>query len=512
MSYQKKRTIKQKNNLSSRAFNNNCVFLRPILQTANKLNQFNISQMKTKLLRFFVLSVLLCTLGTSALARLRGGEPSTMTFTLNGVTYSSVAETDSKGFTTVTLPAGTDLSGLITAVQVDGNDVNASQVTPNPTTTTLNYDELKVFTYDNKAFGFRFVEDVWFCAVFFSDCHINQGSGHDGTSAEDMATIMTNILNMGKDGDKKVNFTAAPNLVPKTSIVFCTGDIDQDKGDDGSSGTHTNFLNCTAELAKTAGIPFIFIAGNHDISPDYWTGSNPDKGATSSGASADAKTISAIKTNNSYWNSMFDEGVEYFTTGKNRSFEPSHFTFKFKDVRFYCSNCYWFQKPYASGLFSATYYAPDGIISALNTFVENHADDASVWMQHYPWLAGSDCNRWWLDQNDVGLYIPTTDASIYGSSTSGIAYNDANSANTLKKDPLSDIMMKAAGKVNGKVQHFSGHYHRFDDQIYNNTTNNGSSVHDYTVAAPGNPSQSNNAFVVLFKRGEGVKEVIQTQF
>ena len=105
-----------------------------------------------------------------------------MTFTLNGVNYADVAQTDSKGFTTVTLPAGTNPSGLITAVAVDGVTVNASDVTPNPTTTNINYGELKVFTYNNKAYGFRFEEDVWFCAVFFSDCHINQGEDHDGTS------------------------------------------------------------------------------------------------------------------------------------------------------------------------------------------------------------------------------------------------------------------------------------------------------------------------------------------
>lgn len=442
-----------------------------------------------------------------------------MTFTLKGVTYGDVAERDSKGFTTVTLPAGTNLSGLITAVQVDGSTVFASQVTPNPTTTTINYDEIKVFTYNNKAYGFRFVEDVWFCAVFISDCHINQGSGHDGTSQADMTTIMNNILNMGKDGTKKVNFTTegATNLVPKTSIVFCLGDIDQDKGDDGSSGTHTNFLNCTAELAKTAGIPFIFIAGNHDLSPDYWTGNNPDKGVTTSGASADSKTLSAITSNNTYWNNagVFDENISYFIDeSKSSYFQSKPFTFKFKDVRFYCAHTYWFQKLYSSpSLFtSATYYAPDGVISALNTFVESHTDEASVWMQHYPWLAGSDCNRWWLDQNDVGLYIPASNSSIYGSSTSGVSYNDATSANTLKKDPLSAIMMKAAGRTGGKVQHFSGHYHHFDDQTYTSTVNSDNKVRDYTVAAPGNSSQSNNAYVVLFKRGEGVKEVIQTQF
>ena len=440
-----------------------------------------------------------------------------MTFTLNGIDYASVAERDAKGFTTVTVPAGTDPGGLITAVAVDGVAVNANDITPNPTTTKLNYGELKVFTYNNKAYGFRFEEDVWFCAVFFSDCHINQGSGHDGTSAADMKTIMNNIIAMGKDGSKKVSFTTAPNLVPRTSIIFCLGDIDQDKGDNGSSGTHDNFLGCTAELAKTAGVPFIFIAGNHDLSPDYWTGDNPDKGATSSGSNADDETISAITANNSYWNNagVFDENIAYFIDDTKTSyFQSKPFTFKFKDVRFYCAQTYWFQKLYKKpGWFgSATYYAPDKVISALDDFVTAHATEASVWMQHYPWLAGSDCNRWWLDQNDKGLYITTSDDSDYGCHTSGIAYNDATSANTLKKNPLSAIMMKAAGRVGGKVQHFSGHYHRFSDQTYTSTVNGDNKVRDYTVAAPGNSEQSNNAYVVLFKRGEGVKEVIQTQF
>ena len=445
-----------------------------------------------------------------------------MTFTFeSGVT--ATMEQSSKGFTTVTLPAGTDLSGLITAVKVDGQSVDASLVTPNPTTTKLNYGELKVFTYNNRAYGFRFEEDLWFCGVFFSDCHINQSSGHDGTSAADMTTIMNNIIAMGQDGKKKVTFAAAPNLVPKASIIFCTGDIDQDKGDDGSSGTHTNFLNATAEVAKTAGVPFIFIAGNHDLSPDYWTGDNPDYGVTSSGANADEKTISAIVNNNSYWNDqgVFDEDISYFEdNSRSVDFQSKPFTFKFKGVRFYCAHTYWFQKLY-KGTFlkvlgvtisTATYYAPDGIISALNTFVDSHKDEASVWMQHYPWSAGSDCNRWWLDQNDVGKYIPASGTSEYGSCTSDIAYNDANFANTKKKDPLSAIMMKAAGKVDGKVQHFSGHYHRFNDATYTSTVNSNNKVRDYTVAAPGNSSQSNNAFVVLFKRGEGVKEVIRTQF
>ena len=442
-----------------------------------------------------------------------------MTFTLRGATFADVSERDSKGFTTVTLPAGTVLTDLIAGVQVDGQEVSPTEITPNPMTTTINYDELKVFTYNNRAYGFRFVEDVWFCGVFISDCHVNQGSGHDGTSAEDLKAIMNNIIAMGKDGTKKVTFTTegATNLVPKTSIIFCLGDMDQDKGNGDNDGKHTVFLNATAEVAKAASLPFIFIAGNHDFSPDYWTGENGDAGVTygsTGGANADEQTVSAIKANNSYWSGLFEDGITYFTSGNDYGFEPNHFTFKFKDVRFYCANNYWFQKPYKKPglLSSATYYAPDPIVANLNTFVEAHADEASVWVQHYPWLAGSDCNRWWLDQNDVGKYKTSSNASNYGCSTSDIAYNDATSANTLKKDPLSAIMMKAAGKVEGKVQHFSGHYHRFDDRTYTSSVKSENKVHDYTVAANGNSNQNNNAFVVLFKRGEGVKEVIQTQF
>ena len=235
------------------------------------------------------------------------------------------------------------------------------------------------------------------------------------------------------------------------------------------------------------------------------------------GSNADDQTISAIQTNNSYWNNqgVFDENISYFIdNSKSSYFQSKPFTFKFKGIRFYCAHTYWFQKIYKKPglLSSATYYAPDGVITALNTFVESHADEPSVWMQHYPFLAGSDCNRWWLDQNNNGNYITSSDNSIYGSSTSGIALNDANSANTLKKNPISAIMAKTAGKVDGKVQHFSGHYHRFADLTYTNTVATNNMVRDYTVAANGNTDQSNNAYVVLFKRGEGVKEVIQTKF
>lgn len=440
-----------------------------------------------------------------------------MTFTLNDVTgTTSVNPLD--GSTTITVPAGTNLNGLITGVKIDGTDVIASQITPNPTTTLLEYGELEVFTYNNKAYGFRFVEDVWFCAVFFSDCHCGQGSNADGTSVGDLTNITNNIIAMGRTAytsTPKVTFSNVEGLpsgfIPKVSIVFCTGDLDADKDN------HSNFVSATADLYKNAGIPFIFIAGNHDFSPDYWTGENPDLGVTygnSGGHNADLQTLSVIKSNNNYWNSqgVFDEGITYFTTGDNRAFEPQHFTFKFNDVRFYCANNYWFQKPHGTpGLLSAaTYYAPDPIVNNLETFVDNHTDEASVWMQHYSFNAGSDIKRWWLDQCDqnYGNYIKTTDTSEYGtnvdvelwSNTGGTATQYANK----KRDKLASIIEKTTNPI-----HFSGHYHQFADMTW---TNNGHSTRDYTCAANGNSSQSNNAYVVLLKRGEGVKAVVQAQF
>ena len=435
-----------------------------------------------------------------------------MTFTFsNGVTATTETNPED-GSTTITVPAGTDLSGLITAVQIDGTTVTASQITPDPTSTKIDWGELEVFTYNNKAYGFRFVEDVWFCAVFISDCHTDQGSG---TTSADLTTITNNIIAMGQDGTKKVTFTGVEGLpstfVPKTSIVFCTGDIDQDKGNDGSSGTHENFLKATSDHYKTAGIPFIFIAGNHDFSPDYWTGSDGGAGVTygnTGGSHADDQTITAIKNNNSYWNSFFDNTLEYFTTGNNRAFEPQHFTFKYKDVRFYCANNYWFQKPHsAPGLLSsATYYAPDPIINNLETFVGNHASEASVWMQHYSFNVGTDIKRWWLDQNDVGKYIKTSNSSEYGtnadvelwSNTGGTATQYAN----LKRDKLASIIEQTQNPV-----HFSGHAHYMADDSW---TNNNHNITGKVVSATF--TSGNNAYVVLLKRGEGVKAIVQANF
>jgi hypothetical protein len=131
-------------------------------------------------------------------------------------------------------------------------------------------------------------------------------------------------------------------------------------------------------------------------------------------------------------------------------------------------------------------------------------------MQHYPFNAGSDVKRWWLDQCDqnYGYYIKTANSSIYGtdqdvelwSNSGGTATQYANK----KRDALATIIEKTRNPV-----HFSGHVHTFSDLTW---TNNSHHTRDCTVAAPGNSSQNNNAYVVLVKKGEGVKAIVQTQF
>ena len=439
-----------------------------------------------------------------------------MTFTFRSGVTATTATNPMDGSTNITVPAGTNLSGLITAVQIDGTTINASQITPNPTTTNIEYGQLEVFTYNNKAYGFRFVEDVWFCAVVFSDPHTVNSNGSGEMSVADLTTMTNNIIAMGNNGVAKVNFTGVDGLpsgfIPKTSIVFCLGDVDNDKGDDGSNGKHTRFLGATADIYKTAHIPFIFIAGNHDLSPDYWGSSNSDKGVTygsTGGSNADDQTISAIKTNNSYWSSYFDsDGALQYFTGGSGAFQPNHFTFKFHDVRFYCANGYWFQKPYAKPglLSSATYYAPDGIVSALETFVGNHTTEASVWLQHYSLNYGSDIKRWWLDQNSGGYYIKTSNSSSYGtdvdveqySNTGGTATQYANA----KRDKYASLIEQTVNPF-----HFSGHAHAMADDSW---TNNSHNVTGKVVTSAN--SSGNNAYVVLLKKGEGVKAVLPANF
>lgn len=425
----------------------------------------------------------------------------TMTFTFAGgaePTYSEMSD----GSYLVQLPAGTDLNSAIKGVKVNNEAVEAALVAPNPTETFITENEIETFVYDGKAYSFRFLAGEYFTAVMFSDPHVD---------TEDIKNTLTskvaNIVNMGKEGGKVVTFANAPKgFVPTADIVFCLGDMDEDKEEE-AKGQY--YKDATAAF-NTAGIPFITLLGNHDLAPDYWTGESGGNGLTggSGGAYYNDLSIAIAKEHLSQAQNNGISEVQIFKDSDLGSSvtQCEQFAFKYKGVRFYVGHTYWFQKPYKMNSFLGTYtnldcyYAPDGVVDALETYVNNHKDEPSVWMQHYPFVYGSDCDRWWVDQNDVGRFIKPTDAANSAYYTSDKSFTEGNPDVATKKNKLAEIINKTKSNTEtGSHVHFSGHVHSSSTQTYSGIT-------DYTIGQPG------KAYVVLCKEGVGVLEVQEVTF
>ena len=392
---------------------------------------------------------------------------SQMSFTYS-VSPASMA-TQSDGSKLVTFPAGTELQGVITGVKVAGKAVPAETVKPNPLTTLLRDKEMEVFVYDGKAYSFSFTapedESKTFKVIIFSDPHIEQGA-HDGTTVSAMQGYVKNMV------------AAQP------AIVFCLGDMDQDSEFSGS-----NFRNAMKGFLD-AGIPFITMCGNHDLVPDYWEGG--DRGVTwglgnNGGHNANVKALSMVTE---YLTEAQKHGVsvdvitDKVLQSSAQQFNP--FVVTFRGVKFYCGQTFWFQKPYTKpSLFQqAVYWAPDDVINSLSTYVKEHAGEPAVWMQHYPLVAGSDCDRWWLSECKPGTIPPSN----------GTAYPTPR-AMKLKYAQLMNLTRNPV--------HFSGHTHNFGEYTYEGIT-------DYTVAGMGRVPGA--AYVVTCKEGVGVIKVEEKRF
>ena len=432
----------------------------------------------------------------------------TMTFTYaSGITATASETAD--GAWLVQLPAGTDLNSAITGVKVNGIAVDAASIVPNPTETFITEGEIETFVYDGKAYSFRFLAGGYFTVVMFGDPHVAEGSG---ISVADMQAMATNIINMNKEGGKAVTFTNAPKgYIPTTDLVICLGDMDKDNETSGS-----NFTTAMKGF-NDAQIPFITITGNHDLVPDIYWDSTDDYGLSYSGCANNETALNLVKTQYQKAASFGGFEVETITDPDCKAdVQMGHFTFKYKGVRFYCANSYWFQKPYdeSNSIFnkSTTTYAADGTINALNSYVEAHADEASVWVSHYPFYSqANDYNeaaaRWWLDQNNaphaVSLIPVDAASSEFYNGGVAVAYPsaEAQALAEKKKKALADIIVKTKNP-----RHFSGHSHRNDG--IDVTANNGKVFRDHTIRNFVN----HEAFVVLCKEGEGAIEVLRVTF
>lgn len=430
-------------------------------------------------------------------------------------TYSTTAteSTLSDGSTLVQFAGGTDLNGgIITGVKVGGQIVQASAITPDPTKTFITDGEIETFVYDGKAYSFRFLAGQYFTVVMFGDPHVAEGSG---ISVADMQTMATRIVNMNKEGGPQVTFTNAPKgYVPTTDLVICLGDMDKDNEESG-----TNFTNAMKGF-NDAQIPFITITGNHDLVPDiYWNSTN-DYGLSYSGCANNKTALNLVKTQYQKAAGFGGFTVETITDPNcDADVQVGHFTFKYKGVRFYCANNYWFQKPYdeSNSILSksTTTYAADGTINALNSYVEAHADEASVWVSHYPFYSEANnyndaAARWWLDQNNaaadrdpVCLWPVDAASSEFYNGGTPVTYTseEGKALAEKKKKALADIIVKTKNP-----RHFSGHSHRNDG--IDVTATNGKVFRDHTIQNFVN----HEAFVVLCKEGEGAIEVLRVTF
>lgn len=395
---------------------------------------------------------------------------SQMTFTYSVEPVSQTVQAD--GSTLVAFPAGTDLQGIVTAVKVGGKSVAPSAIVPNPTTTLIRDKELETFVYAGQAYSFAFTapedEAKTFKVIIFSDPHIEHGS-HDGTTVSAMQAYVQKMI------------AAQP------AIVFCLGDMDPD-----SEFSGNNFRNAMRGFPD-AGIPFITMCGNHDLVPDYWEGG--DYGVTygignNGGHNANVKSLNMVAE---YQNEAKKHGVSVDLITDNtlqssgQQFYP--FVVTFRGIKFYCGQTFWFQKPYTKPSLSLspkkpTYWAPDQVIASLESYVRSHADEPSVWMQHYPLVAGNDCDRWWLNECKPGT-IPPDNVTAYPTPR----------AMKLKYAQLMNLTRNPV--------HFSGHTHNFGAYTYEGIT-------DYTVAGTGHVAGA--AYVVTCKEGVGVIKVEQAHF
>lgn len=401
-----------------------------------------------------------------------------MTFTYsNGVTAEESKLAD--GSILVEL-SGADLNdAFITEVKVGGNVVSATDVVPNPITTFKTDGEIETFVYEGKAYSFRFTTTQWFTAVIFADPEINM-SGDDRpdniSTTETMTVWMNSIINMAESG--KYAFDKYP-ITPSPDLVICAGDMDQDDGDCEDISSMFNMLT-----AKN--IPFITMFGNHDIKIAEHNGASI---WTSSSTYHNQKSLDCIE---GYKTTAQNNGIENLQnfTQTNGKFQMKPFTFTFKGVRFYIGQSYWFQTPYDydKGLIttSATdFYPANDIISSLTTFVGEHKNEPSVWVQHYP----IDCaDRWWLDQDGSG-----NSQTITGTDN----YPGAND----RRNKYMDLITQTKNPY-----HFSGHNHV---EAINTHTYNGVTFKDHVApyfAAGG------GAYIVLCNSKDGVVEVKSVLF
>jgi len=245
---------------------------------------------------------------------------------------------------------------------------------------------------------------------------------------------------------------------------------------------------------RSAGIPLIVSSGESDQA-------HGTTGADATGYALNQNTYAAVTRSLTEAQNFGVGNVNRFSaTTLNNTVDPQPYTFTFKGVRFYNGLKFWFDKAmYKYSNTSYRYLTPDQTLANLTTFVNSHATETSIWMQHYPMSAEDYI---WLDKqtnSDAAgtVYRYNNGTTAYNNNAYNATYNQYNTA-ALRRSKLANLINSTANAAM-----FSGH-----SGTYN--TNSANTFTDYTVDGIGNTP--GDVLIVLMKAGKGVIEVKRVDF
>ncbi|MDR0427153.1 MAG: hypothetical protein LBH12_00965 [Dysgonamonadaceae bacterium] len=373
----------------------------------------------------------------------------------------------------------TDKSTDLSAARLTASIPDGATISPNPSTVTIRDGEPVNFyvTSENgerAEYQCTVYLDNWFTVIVCGDSEIGMRSNDTGKMQEYVRKAI-NIRNYPEYKYSKYSFIA-----PSTSLFIMAGDMDGDRG-----GELSVFDNVFKQVTD-AGIPLITISGNHDWEPDYWDDNSAGYSYLGGGFSSNKRTLNVVDTYISRSQSLGISDVHVFTSQHEGQVKP--FSFKFRNVRFYMGQNYWFQPPYSyGGLFSGyevSFHAPDDeIINPLEMKINSTwKDDAAVWIQHYPFNCA---DKWWLNQNGNGKSKDSNKGR----------WGTANE----KREKLKELI-----RMTKNPYFFSGHNHA--EAVYTHQ-HAGGTFKEYIAGY----FPEGRAFMVLMREGIGVMEVKSIQ-
>ena len=243
-----------------------------------------------------------------------------------------------------------------------------------------------------------------------------------------------------------------------------------------------------------AGIPLLLSTGEMDQA----------HGTTGTDATSYTQNQNAYAAVTRSLNEAQTHGIEnvnrFSATTLTNTVDPQPYTFTFKGVRFYNGLKFWFDKAmYRYSNTSYRYLTPDQTLANLTTFVNSHASETSIWMQHYPMNADDYI---WLDKTNSSdaegtVYRYNNCTTAYNNNAYNATYNQYNTA-ARRRSKLTTLINSTANAAM-----FSGHSGTFNANSANTFT-------DYTVEAMG--KTPGDVLIVLMKAGKGVIEVKRVDF